>query len=1414
MAATMGGEKKSEADLVAEAQGKQDEEIDKAIAGAFESTEERLTVDRIDLLKNILNDIVDAQKKSKEKKRAFELRAALESALKKHETVIGKIENKELEVFLKILNAEIKKDDVAAVSQDGGLEVKERTEVKSNQELEAAGLGASDLSEKLILNIDKFLEEKKRDKIRNDLGSRDKNVGDDFDVAVGTILEDPRTAEAHANRYKNSFAIRLGGYLAAAGIGMVIAAGSVAASVATAGVFPIAIAAVGGLLIVGAGLYYAKKKRDRIGDFLPSQYNQAKLSRQALITQLDGEERVEKAARLAEKYDKQNAKNKKLAKQKITDYEKKHNADYNRTCDKIDEFQTELDTINEILEPSFSMNFEQLKKECLSDDSNAYNCVLMSPPATFDKTRDKKSVYLVKNELDEDYVAHYYNGIRWCQARRNGSAVDKLLNSGKTQWYSASDIKEITSMYGCTHFKHMKAFENINKEGKFVDLADFRNHLRDRRRQINYGKYGSKEFDEELKNIKDALKDNSITDVDAFKKKYEKILPNSGNYKRIGSCKRYLIQRSKKLEERREGSLVQLKELKKKYDDSLKELQTKVSTNLDKEDRENIARRTEDSCLLESYDPLEKKKSIELTWYKKIMPYFAYWGTCIYLNVRSTAEAGTVFVDAVQEGVAQTQEKLQKDGKDPLSIKELQDVAAVAQRLEDARDQFEKRITEITTGLNLKFSESDFSNYLKIEKCYASRKTYREKIARLISGDKIKSIMLNIFYTHPSTVLSVLGKNSDVTTKNINTVLNNAKKNLSGFSEKLITLNSLQIYFTRDENENTNYKSFMLVSSEVPGEAKNQEALFEHILLIKQSIMEVNKTLLAASKVGQLDLVIVGVKGTVADLISAAKPIAAEIEKQLEKLDVAEESLQYREAYINVFSGFSTADKLDDFMKNAENNAENLAGIILILNNKKLKAFADHIKDSNLTLEDGILKEFYDLFSRDEKTLKQDEKTLKQEKFKFFQRIKAVGKNDKQLDLLQQMYQEFCEGESFDVKDLQKLDGYPIQDLKKYIKNNEHAYRSERVLIDQKRGVLEEMQKSLVLSIPEIEETLGLEPTHEFRRIAKKRGINNYGIPYNPKISLSMDYIRNLFKSTEFAFGKMKDILFDLKFPEMTISSIDFSLGEIFKVVSDKRIPGTIESAFKFLNKIKFIIPGFDLTFGSLFDTMEKDTAVLNRENQKKVVDAIAGLRTFLGGIPDPFKGMTFPDLVLEIGRMSLEIKRLSFRLTELDPRNVRDALEMKDIILRLNMLKINFNKLNVSLGSIDLKGLVRDLPDRFPCKAALSDFVVKFDPFFDGLKKMSKRFGKLELGKFPLDDFLYICNCYPEFEKFGGFGKLVVQFPAWLKEYADLDKKIKALEKEEAEGGYNPFSLLGDYRIKLGEIKINLEKFRKFNMC
>ncbi|HRA42941.1 MAG TPA: hypothetical protein PLV31_04560, partial [Gammaproteobacteria bacterium] len=1203
------GEKKSDADLEAEAQDKQDEEIEKAIADAFESTDEHLTVERINNLKNILNDIVDAQKKAKENKLTFDLKEALGFAIKKHKIVIVK---KELEELLRMLNAEVKNDDVASVVEVKRDEVKG---LKDNQAVAAANLGTIVLSKQLIQGIDKILEENKRKDIRSNLESEDKKVTADFAVDVRTILDNKKnTSGVKVNKYATSGVVVVGGACLGTGIHFMVVAGSIAA----AGTFPIGLAVVGGVLIIGAGIYYAKKKRERIAKFLPALYAKSKNAKDMRIEQLDGEERHKKLERLTRKHDKNNQKNKDLIEKEIANYKKKHQEKYDRICSKIQDSEEELTKIQEMLKDS-TIDFHKIEKT------------------------HEDSVTIVESLVQ--------------------------LNESKIAW----------------------------------------------------------ERDQE------AFKQN----------RYER---------------------------------------------------------LEEQNKQNAAKYKKDSSLIEN-------KLIKLRWYKKIVPYFAYLATNMGINLRSSAVALREFTAVVEAGAAQASKTLEEKGSDPSSLSEFQEVEKIAKNIEDAREQFEARVGKFVAQLSKELPDqnrTDFYDYLKIEECYASDTIFQEKIARLVSGDKIKNTMLRIFYTHPSTVLSVLDVRDEKTIDNVNAVLKDAERHLSNFSVEVDCLNSMQVYFPPDNN--ADYNRFMLVSSEKPGKAKAQEEFFEHILVIKKSIMEVNKTLQAVPKEPpeELNRIKKGINDKVENLITSAKLAVDNIEEQLAKLDVVEESNKYREAYLRIFSGFSKADKLDKCIKRAR-----FSDAILILDADQVKEFAESFEGRQL--EDGILKEFYERFSK-------LPLMSKEERFNFFQKAQAAGAEDlKQLEILQEEYENFFEGRSFVITKLQKLNGQKIvdkKDFKQYVKNNEHIYHSQRVLVDQKRGVLEEMQKSLVLSIPEIETTLRLSSTYKFKRIAKKRRVN-YGVPYNPSMSLSMDYISNLFKSTQLAFGTMKGMLFKLKFPEMTISSINLNLGEILNVVSDERIPGSIENALKFLNKIKGIrFPGFDfdVTFGALFDTMQKDTAVLNRDNQKKVVDAIKGLQKFLGNIPWPFSEMTFPELILEIRKMSSEVGKLSIRLAQLNPFNVNDALEIKNIILRLKTLKMNFNKLNIELGKIDLKGLVRDLPDRFPCKTALSDFVVKFDPFFEGLKSMSLEFDKINVDKFPWEDFLYICNCYSEFKKFGGFGNLVIQFPEWLKQYAELENKIKKLEEEEA--GWNPFSSLGDYKIQLGEIKINLEKFRKFKMC
>ena len=106
------------------------------------------------------------------------------------------------------------------------------------------------------------------------LSDQDKDVTSDFAVGVRKILE-KRKETPGVNKYATSAAVVVGGSCLGAGINMIIVAGGIAA----AGAFPVGLAVLGGVIIIGAALYYAHKKRGRIGKFLPSLYKEAKLLR-------------------------------------------------------------------------------------------------------------------------------------------------------------------------------------------------------------------------------------------------------------------------------------------------------------------------------------------------------------------------------------------------------------------------------------------------------------------------------------------------------------------------------------------------------------------------------------------------------------------------------------------------------------------------------------------------------------------------------------------------------------------------------------------------------------------------------------------------------------------------------------------------------------------------------------------------------------------------------------------------------------------------------------------------------------------------------------------------------------------------------------------------------------------------------
>jgi hypothetical protein len=1296
---------KATSDLAAKKKAyEQEQMIDQAITAAFIGLNERLTAGRINNLKAILSDIIEAQIQAQK---------------------IGKPLNfqdiaVQLSTDYKItINAEGLKELLQAPVVEM-LVVEEGKERKEDREVGADNLFKTCLNPVCILKIDKILEDKKRIKVITNLNLQDAAVGAEFAVGVRKLVA---TEKPSVNKYATSGAVLLGGTCLGTGINMIIVAGSLVA----AGAFPIGLAVLGGVIIIGAGLYYAKKKRDRIAEFLPALYGKAENARALKINKLDGQERHNRLERLSKKRDKKNEKNRKLAQKEIDNYAKKHQGKYDRICSKIQDSEEELKEIQEMLKDP-TVDFQEFKKT------------------------------------------------------------------------------------------HKSRLSKVNVDVKTVkDLESLKQKLRSREGVVRFGRLG--DVEETLKKVRDMyLSVDDYTNFDEFKKKYA--LEHANNFAGfkdftdLKSFKAHLKQIGFYYSTARTGSLVQLNESKIDWERDQEAFKQNRYASLEAQNKDNAARYTEKASLIEN-------KLIKLRWYKQIVPYFAYWGTCIAINVRSLTVAADEFIKVGKAGVAQAKKTQEDLGGDRSSIPQFKQAEDVVKNIESARDQFEERLKKAIEVAGVEIpGQDDFRDYLKIEACCPSDEQFKEKIARLVSGDKIKDTMLRIFYTHPSTVLSVFDKDTDNTIANIKKELVETTRHLEAFPNELECLNSLQIYFPTDKTNNYNYNKFMLVSDNVEKNGKNQqEEFFKQILQVKKSIMEVNKTLHLVPKVPpeMLDKIKESIKSEIKGLIDVAIPAVAEIEKQLEELDVAEEINRYRRAYLNIFSGFSSTDtdartKLDACVKKA-----NVSDVMLVLDDVRMKAFAESVKS-----KDGqLIKEFVDLCSTDP--------ISQEEKFKFFQKIKiieekvqeankdgkAASEEGEQLKALQEGYKRFVAGDRyFTFANLQTLQGDPLDD--EYIKNNEHLYHSQRVLIDQKRGILEEVQKSLVLSIPEIEDTLEeLVPSQYLRRIAKKRKIN-YGIPYNPSMSLSMDYILDLFKSTRSAFDKMRGMHFDLKFPDMTINSIKINLGEILDVVSDENIPIAFEYAIKFLHKIQgFGFPGFDVMFGSLFKTMENEGAVLNRDNQNKVVKAIKGLWDFFNKIPPPFDKYTFPELIIKFHDMSVEIRTLSLSLAKLKPFDVNDALEMKRIILRLQTLKANFDGFKV--GDIDLKGLVGGLPEGFPFKNALNVFAIDFDPFFKDFASMtadfSNTFGKFNVVDFPLDDFLYIRSWYPEFKKFAGFKELMIQFSEWLKKYADLENKIRKLEKA-GEKEDDPFSLLGRYKIELGEIKFNLEKFKKFTVC
>ena len=326
-----------------------DEEIEKAIFAAFKTTTERLTIERVNNLKTVLSDIVEAQIEAQKNKQIFNLEYFIHIISRKEKNTIDIPRLTALKAIFGLLKMTVER---------GAVPEGEEKEAKEDIKVVADNSSKIYQNKEFIIGIDKILEDKKLNEIMGKLSDQDKDVTSDFAVGVRKILE-KRKETPGVNKYATSAAVVVGGSCLGAGINMIIVAGGIAA----AGAFPVGLAVLGGVIIIGAALYYAHKKRGRIGKFLPSLYKEAKLLRQARIEQLDGEERHKQLDKLTKKHDKKKKKNKNRAKQEIINYEKKRNVEYNRVCDKIEALQAELDTINEVLEPTSLVDFKALKEK-------------------------------------------------------------------------------------------------------------------------------------------------------------------------------------------------------------------------------------------------------------------------------------------------------------------------------------------------------------------------------------------------------------------------------------------------------------------------------------------------------------------------------------------------------------------------------------------------------------------------------------------------------------------------------------------------------------------------------------------------------------------------------------------------------------------------------------------------------------------------------------------------------------------------------------------------------------------------------------------------------------------------------------------------------------------------------------------
>lgn len=719
--------------------------------------------------------------------------------------------------------------------------------------------------------------------------------------------------------------------------------------------------------------------------------------------------------------------------------------------------------------------------------------------------------------------------------------------------------------------------------------------------------------------------------------------------------------------------------------------------------------------------PLETKSGLK--WYKKIAPQLEYMATVVAINFKAITLSAAEFNGVIQEGVNQINAGVQaRTGSTGAPVAIQKDFP----NLPVEAEQISQRITSIIGVLELPGdTKTDFADYLAIEQCYSTEETFQLKIEQLTLGGTVKNLILQILYTHPSTVLTLLAKNSEATKDNMLKTLDTVTEKLDSISSDLPCMNTLEIYFPSINNPDN--ARFMFVASKDQGHV----ALFENVLLIKQGIMEVNKTL-SALTAEELASVKSDIAKKTTPLIENAGKALKAIEDQFVNLEIEEEANNIREAYF--FSDFQPNQDLKVYI-----GKTNLSSLILLMDEKYLGSFASALQqEPSVKPIAGVLKEFVDLYSNENWT-----KIDVTQKLKFFQKIADAEKEDpKQFDKLKRYHAGYVRrdaGLEIQYNKLIKLNGDPFDDesdFLSYIKNNQHIYSSQEKLIAQKRSVLEEMQKALVLSIPEIAETLELDKDSQqlkdYLALCKNSRVDSYGVPYNPARSISLGYVKNLFKSARDVISKIVKLTKNFKgFNDstMTISSFKTSLDEIIGLVGDESIPGSVESANKVLAELEKSATFkklLDSVFGSQYTKMKAMSGIFSKENQAKIVAKLQTLRDFLDKIPAEFSDSSFKSFVDEIKGTAKKISVLKLQLIQLqrnyDPNDLQKVRALENILGNLNTLKLKFDTLKDLIDSETLSELFKDLPDAFPGKEKLSEYVGFFEKTVKGdLKKINE---------------------------------------------------------------------------------------------